>query len=70
MALESPWGPSDHPPFKEGVRGQQGSPKVANSVKGQGKAITLAKQARRDTTPPTATRGPDSVNSQPVDRGP
>ena len=39
MALESPWVPRATPPpfLKEGVRskGSTGSPKVANSVKGQ-----------------------------------
>ena len=68
------FGPPPPPLLKgrsnKGPRGHLDSPKVANSVKGQGKANNLAKQARRDTTPPAATSGPVSVNCQPVDRGP
>ena len=36
----------------------------------KGRQITLAKQARGDTTPPAATSGPVSINCQPVGRGP
>ena len=34
----------------------------------KGRQITLAKQTRRDTTPPAATSGPVSVNCQPGQR--